>query len=61
MFALSTSFRDNVTISPKTAGLQLTVRFRPDWCTADILNFAAEAGVPLVSTAPYYVGAADSN
>lgn len=61
MFALSTSLRDNVTISPKTAGLHLTVKFRPDWCTDDILNYATEAGVPLVSTTPYYVGAAEKN
>lgn len=61
IYSLTTAFRENITISPKTAGLHLTVKFRPDWCSDDILNYATEAGVPLVSTAPYYIGAAPSN
>jgi GntR family transcriptional regulator/MocR family aminotransferase len=61
IFSLSTSFHDNVIISSKTAGLHLTVRFRPDWCSDKILSSAAEAEIPLVSTKPYYVDSAENN
>lgn len=61
IFSLTTSFHDDIIISPKTAGLHLTVRFRPDWCSDKILSSAAEAEIPLVSTAPYYVDSAENN
>ena len=61
IYSLTTSFRESITISPKTAGLHLTVKFRPNWCTDDILNYATEAGIAIVSTAPYYIGAAERN
>ncbi len=61
MYALTTAFRENITISPKSAGLHLRVRFSPSLNGDTILSCATAAAVPLVGTTPYYCGNAPIN
>lgn len=55
MFALTASFRDNIKVSPKSAGLHLTVQFKPELSQETIVHCATQASLSLVCTRPYYV------
>ncbi len=61
IYALTTAFRETITISPKSAGLHLLVRFSANLSGDTILRCATAAAIPLVGTTPYYCSDAPIN
>ncbi len=58
IFALKTCFREKIALFPKTSGLHLRFQLMLEADDSEILAAAKRMSVPLVSTQPYYFGAA---
>jgi len=59
IFALAQNFRSSVTCFKESAGLHLLVRFRTEATEEQLLVYAAEAKLPMVSTQDWYVDTAE--
>ncbi len=57
----SSSFCNRIQITSPGAAMHLMVQFDQQWSQAEIAHAAESAGLPLVSSASYYSGAARAN
>ncbi|CAN5466674.1 PLP-dependent aminotransferase family protein [soil metagenome] len=61
IYALTNSFKKNVDVGQSSTGMHVVVRFNLNWSNEFIQKCALSAGLPLASTAPYYVHRAQIN
>jgi GntR family transcriptional regulator / MocR family aminotransferase len=57
ILALKTSFREQITIFPKTAGLHLRFQLSVQAADSEVIALANRLAIPLVNTTQYYFGA----